>query len=93
MSVGDIHWVDLPAADGREQRGRRPAVVLQDDDYGGDLPVVLVVPLVPARTAMRCAGTTLMVPPQNRGYGRHRWHSCFNDRLVIDVVFKHALGP
>lgn len=44
MSRGDIHWVDLPAANGREQRGRRPAVVLQDDTYGGDLPVVLVVP-------------------------------------------------
>ena len=40
MSVGDIHWVDLPAANGREQRDRRPAVVFQDDDYGSDLPVV-----------------------------------------------------
>ena len=60
MSVGDIHWVDLPAANGREQRGRRPAVVLQDDDYGGNLPVVLVVPLTMARAAMRFAGTTLI---------------------------------
>jgi mRNA-degrading endonuclease toxin of MazEF toxin-antitoxin module len=49
VSVGDIHWVDLPAANGREQRGRRPAVVLQDDDYGGNLPVVLVVPLTTVR--------------------------------------------
>ena len=60
MSVGDIHWVDLPAANGREQRGRRPAVVLQDDNYGGNLPVVLVVPLTTARAAMRFAGTTLI---------------------------------
>jgi mRNA interferase MazF len=60
VSVGDIHWVDLPAANGREQRGRRPAVVLQDDDYGGNLPVVLVVPLTTARAAMRFAGTTLI---------------------------------
>ena len=49
MSVGDIDWVDLPSANGHEQRGRRPAVVLQDDDYGGDLPVVLVVPLTTIR--------------------------------------------
>ena len=31
MTVGDIHWVDLPAETGREQRGRRPAVILQDE--------------------------------------------------------------
>jgi mRNA interferase MazF len=67
VSVGDIHWVDLPAANGREQRGRRPAVVLQDDDYGGDLPVVLVVPLTTARAAMRFAGTTLIRPTAENG--------------------------
>jgi mRNA interferase MazF len=60
--VGDIHWIDLPAANGREQRVRRPAVVFQDDDYGGDLPVVLVVPLTTARAAMRFSGTTLIRP-------------------------------
>jgi mRNA interferase MazF len=67
VSVGDIHWVDLPAANGREQQGRRPAVVLQDDDYGGDLPVVLVVPLTTARAAMRFAGTTLIRPTAENG--------------------------
>src|SRR2546430_13290495 len=66
VRVGDMHWVDLPGANGREQRGRRPAVVLQDDTYGGDLPVVLVVPLTTARTAMRFSGTTLIHPtPEN----------------------------
>jgi mRNA interferase MazF len=67
VSVGDIHWVDLPAANAREQRGRRPAVVLQDDDYGGDLPVVLVVPLTTARAALRFAGTTLIRPTAENG--------------------------
>lgn len=67
MSVGDIHWVALPAADGREQRGRRPAVVVQLDDYGGDLPVVLVIPLTTARAAMRFAGTTLIHPTSENG--------------------------
>jgi mRNA interferase MazF len=67
VSVGDIHWVDLPAANGREQRGRRPAVVVQADDYGGDLPVVLVVPLTTARAAMRFAGTTFIRPTAENG--------------------------
>jgi mRNA interferase MazF len=65
--VGDIHWVDLPAVNGREQRGRRPVVVFQDDDYGGNLPVVLVVPLTTARAAMRFAGTTLIRPTVANG--------------------------
>jgi mRNA interferase MazF len=67
MSVGDIHWVELPAANGREQRGRRPAVILQDDHYAGTLPVVLVVPLTTARAAMRFAGTTLVRPMAENG--------------------------
>jgi mRNA interferase MazF len=67
VSVGDLHWVDLPAVNGREQGGRRPAVVLQDDDYGGNLPVVLVVPLTTARAAMRFAGTTLIRPTAENG--------------------------
>jgi mRNA-degrading endonuclease toxin of MazEF toxin-antitoxin module len=53
VSVGDIHWLDLPAANGREQRGRRPAVVMQDDGYGGALPVILMAPLTTAKTALR----------------------------------------
>ena len=67
MSVGDIHWVDLPTADGREQRGRRPAVILQDDAYAGELPVVLVVPLTTTRAATRFAGTTLIPPTAENG--------------------------
>ena len=67
MSVGDIHWIDLPAANDREQWGRRPAVVVQDDDYGGGLPVVLVVPLTTARAAMRFAGTRLIRPTAENG--------------------------
>ena len=67
VRVGDIHWIDLPVVNGREQRGRRPAVVLQDDDYVGALPAVLVVPLTTARAAMRFAGTTLIRPTAENG--------------------------
>ena len=53
MRAGDIHWVDLPLASGHEQQGRRPAIVVQNDNYGADLPVVLVIPLTTARAAKR----------------------------------------
>ncbi len=67
MTVGDIHWVQLPAANGREQGGRRPAVILQDERYAGGLPVVLVVPLTTARAALRFAGATLIQPTVENG--------------------------
>lgn len=67
MTVGDIHWVELAAANGHEQRGRRPAVILQDDHYAGGLPVVLVIPLTTARATMRFAGTVLIQPTAENG--------------------------
>ena len=60
MNVGNIHWVDFPRANGREQHGRRPAVVMQDDAYGGSLPTTMVVPLSTAKRALRFAGTALV---------------------------------
>ena len=61
MNIGDIHWVDLPGADGRAQFGRRPAMVIQDEKFAGKLPTVLVVPLTSTQKALRFAGTTLIV--------------------------------
>jgi hypothetical protein len=45
MTTGEIHWVDLPDTGGREQAGRRPAIIIQNDGYAGSLPTVLVIPL------------------------------------------------
>lgn len=57
MTIGDIHWVDLPDSGGREQAGRRPAIVMQNDGYAGSLPTVLVIPLSSAISALRFPGT------------------------------------
>jgi mRNA interferase MazF len=42
-------------------------VILQDDHYAGELPVVLVVPLTTTRAAVRFAGTTLVRPTAENG--------------------------
>jgi mRNA-degrading endonuclease toxin of MazEF toxin-antitoxin module len=42
-------------------------VILQNDEYAGRLPIVLVVPLTTARAAMRFAGTTLIRPTAENG--------------------------
>jgi hypothetical protein len=56
MSPGEIYWVDLPGANGHEQRGRRPGIVLQDEQSVGELPVVIVIPLTTSRAALRFSG-------------------------------------
>jgi mRNA interferase MazF len=58
MTIGDIYWVELPDAGGREQSGRRPAIVIQDDSYAQSLPTILVIPLSTAIAALRFPGTT-----------------------------------
>ncbi len=60
MNIGDIHWVDLPSGGGREQAGRRPAIIVQDERYAGDLPTVFVIPLSSTRKALRFPGTALI---------------------------------
>ena len=92
MSVGDLHWVDLPAVNGREQGGRRPAVVLQDDDYGGNLPVVLVVPLTTARAAMRFAGTTLIRPTAENGLRQASVALVFQLRAIARGRIQERIG-
>ncbi len=38
MTVGEVHWIELPPGTGHEQSGRRPAVIVQDQAFAGLLP-------------------------------------------------------
>ncbi len=67
MSIGDIHWVELPAVGGHEQAGRRPALLLQDDAYAGQSPVVLAVPLTTALASQRFPATVTVQPTAENG--------------------------
>ena len=67
MTIGEIHWVELPDSGGREQAGRRPAIVIQNDDYAGSLPTVLVVPLSSAIAALRFPGTAPIKADKSSG--------------------------
>ncbi len=67
MTVGAVHWVELPPSTGHEQSGRRPAVIIQDDAYAAGLPVVLTVPLTTAMSTLRFPGTLLVQPSDENG--------------------------
>jgi mRNA interferase MazF len=66
MNYGDIYWVDLPDRGGREQRGRRPAVIWQDT-VTFPLPTVLIIPLTGSLSARRFPGTLLIQPSPGNG--------------------------
>ena len=90
MIMSNMRWVQLPAANGYEQRGRRPAVFLQDDHYAGGLPVVLVVPLTTTRAALRFAGTTLIQPTARIGFRQMPWYWCFRYGPLIAAAYRSA---
>jgi mRNA-degrading endonuclease toxin of MazEF toxin-antitoxin module len=70
MKVGDVHWVDFPPRGGREQAGRRPAIVLQGPAASTTLPTVLCVPLTSQIDAMRFPGTVLVEADAGNGLRR-----------------------
>ena len=69
MNRGDIVWVELPrpATQGREQFGRRPAIIIQDETQFDNTPTVIVVPVTSQKAALRFPATVLISPTPNNG--------------------------
>lgn len=84
--------MELPAADGHEQRGRRPAVVLQDDAFAGRSPVVLVVPLTTAVGTLRFSGTVLVQPTAENGLSRRSVALVFQLRAIDRRRLRERIG-
>lgn len=92
MTVGDIVWVELPPGDGREQGGRRRAVVFQDESFAGLSPVVLVIPLTTALAATRFPGTVLIQTSVENGLRQPSVALVFQMRGVDRRRFHERLG-
>jgi mRNA-degrading endonuclease toxin of MazEF toxin-antitoxin module len=69
VKLGDVHWVELPDRGGREQSGRRPAIIWQDSSAFRHLPTTLVIPLSSQQGALRFGGTVLIQPSAENGLG------------------------
>lgn len=67
MRYGELFWVDLPNRGGREQRGRRPAIIWQDTDTFSGLPTVLIIPLTSRLGALRFPATLRIEPSADNG--------------------------
>jgi len=92
VKVGNIYWVELPPAGGHEQKGRRPVIVVQDEDYAAGLPVVLVVPLSTSRRSMRFAGTVLIKATKMSGLRIDSVALVFQLRTIDRNRIRNKLG-
>jgi mRNA interferase MazF len=92
VTVGDIHWVALPPADGHEQGGRRPAIIVQDEAYAGPLPVVLAIPLSTALSTVRFAGTVRIQPTTENGLRQPSVALVFQLRAVDRRRIRDRIG-
>jgi mRNA interferase MazF len=92
VTLGDIHWVELPPSNGREQVGRRPAVILQDETYAGTLPLVIVAPLTAATAAARFPGVVLLDPTLGNGLQKPSVVLVFQVRAIDRRKVQERIG-
>lgn len=92
MAVGEIHWVDLPDTGGREQAGRRPAIIMQNDVFAGSLPTVLLIPLSSAIGALRFQGTALIRANKTSGLRTDSVALVFQLRAIDRGRIKEEMG-
>ncbi len=92
MTIGEIRWVDLPDTGGREQAGRRPAIVIQNDEFAGSLPTVLVIPLSSAIAALRFPGTARIKADTTSGLTTDSVALVFQLRAIDRGRLKENIG-
>ena len=92
MTIGEIHWVDLPVTGGREQAGRRPAIIIQNDGYAGSIPTVLVIPLSSAIAALRFPGTAPIKADKTSGLRTYSVALVFQLRSIDRGRIKEKIG-
>jgi mRNA interferase MazF len=92
MSPGEIYWVDFPTANGHEQAGRRPSIILQDDNVGAILPVTLAVPMTTALAVLRYPGTVLVDATPQTGLRSRSVALVFQLRVVDRIRVSSRIG-
>ncbi len=92
MRRSEVWSVSLPATSGREQGGQRPAVVIQDDDYGQGSPLVLVIPITSQMAASRFPGSVEIAPTPENGLSLRSVAMRFQLRALDRTRFVRRLG-
>jgi mRNA interferase MazF len=78
MRKGEVWMVELPSLSGREQVGRRPAVILADIN----VPVVVIVPCTSNMRALRFPYTITVRPSKSNGLEKTSVMLVFHMRAI-----------
>jgi len=92
MEIGDVYSVEIPASDGHEQAGTRPAMIAQAPQFGGRLPTVLIVPLTSRLTAQSFPGTFLIQPDSDNNLNTISVALVFQLRAIDKRRVRRRLG-
>ena len=92
MRPGDLYWVEIPAANGYEQAGLRPAVVLQSERLTSRLTTIQVVPLTSRMKARRFPATLVLNPDSSNHLSSKSVALVFQLRAIDRRRLKSKLG-
>src|SRR6266852_9254088 len=92
MKQGDIIWVTFPGGAGRAQAGRRPAIVVQNNETSQKLPTVLVIPLTTQKDSLRFPGTILIDPDEHNGLKNSSVALTFQLTAIDQRFLENRLG-
>lgn len=79
-------------ADGHEQAGRRPSIILQDDGFALASPLVLAIPLTTSAGVMRYPGVVLVAADPQNGLTVDSYAMVFQLRATDRRRFQAKLG-
>ena len=92
MKPGDIYWVEIPTANGHEQAGLRPAIVLQSERLTFKLTTIQIVPLTTRLKARRFPATILLSPDSHNHLSAKSIALVFQLRAIDRKRLKSKLG-
>jgi len=80
MARGDVLLINLPATDGREQGGRRPAIAVQTNVAGE--PMLMVAPITSNSNALRFKFAVKIEPSNENGLAQTSIVMIFQMRAI-----------
>jgi len=94
LNRGDIVLVELPrsSTQGREQIGKRPAIIIQDEVRYPNTPTVIVIPVTSQKSALRFPATVLIQPTPNNGLQAESIALIFQVRAIDRKRVQQVLG-
>ena len=92
MKIGDVYLVEIPAINGHEQSGYRPAIVIQSTYRLEEIPTVLIIPLTSKTKAVAFPFTLTVKPDKSNNLFSTSVALIFQLRAIDKRRLKQKLG-